>query len=95
VDPALLRAGRLETHIELGLPDREARRAMLGITDVRFASDVDLDRLAADTEGMSFADLAGLLREAALVALRADPGAIAVPRAHREEALRSKLTADS
>lgn len=90
VDPALLRAGRLETHIELGLPDLEARRAMLGITDVRFSPDVDLDRLAAETSGMSFADLAGLLREAALVALRADSSAIAVTQQHLAEALGRK-----
>ena len=95
VDPALLRAGRLETHIELGLPDLEARRAMLAITDVRFAKDVDLDQLAANTAGMSFADLAGLLREAALVALRNDPKAIEVTNAHLERALAAKLRAES
>jgi transitional endoplasmic reticulum ATPase len=87
VDPALLRAGRLETHIELGLPDLEARRAMLAITDVHFATDVDLDALAAATAGLSFADLAGLLREAALTALREDATAIAVTRAHLATAL--------
>ncbi len=90
IDPALLRAGRLETHIELGLPDLEARRAMLAITDVRFAPGVDLDGVAAATAGMSFADLAGLLREAALVALRQDPRAIAVTAAHLDEALARK-----
>ncbi|HAX82443.1 MAG TPA: hypothetical protein DCY40_07755 [Actinobacteria bacterium] len=87
IDPALLRAGRLETHIELGLPDEAARRAMLGITDVRFAADVDLDSIATSTAGMSFADIAGLLREAALEALRQDSTAIAVTAAHLESAL--------
>jgi transitional endoplasmic reticulum ATPase len=87
IDPALLRAGRLETHIELGLPDLEARRAMLAITDVHFAPDVDLDAVAAATAGLSFADIAGLLREAALVALREDATAIAVTRAHLDTAL--------
>jgi transitional endoplasmic reticulum ATPase len=90
IDPALLRAGRLETHIELGLPDREARRAMLAITDVRFARGVDLDALADSTEGMSFADIAGLLREAALIALRRDPAAIAVTGEHLREAMGAK-----
>ena len=42
--------------------------ALLDIADVPFDGDVDLDRLAAVTEGLSFADLSGLLREAALVA---------------------------
>ncbi|MBI5157373.1 MAG: ATP-binding protein [Acidimicrobiia bacterium] len=87
IDPALMRAGRLETHIELGLPDLEARRAMLAITDVHFAPDVDLDAVAAATAGLSFADIAGLLREAALTALREDATAIAVTRAHLDTAL--------
>jgi transitional endoplasmic reticulum ATPase len=87
IDPALLRAGRLETHIELGLPDLEARRAMLAITDVHFAPDVDLDAVAAATAGLSFADIAGLLREAALIALREDATAIAVTGAHLDAAL--------
>ena len=75
IDPALLRSGRFETHIELGLPDVTARRALLGITDVPFADDVDLDEVAELTEGLSFADLAGMLREAALTALRRDTSA--------------------
>jgi len=87
IDPALLRAGRLETHIELGLPDLEARRAMLAITDVHFAPDVDLDAVATATAGLSFADIAGMLREAALIALREDATAIAVTRAHLDTAL--------
>ena len=43
-----------------------------------FAEDVDLDELVAKTDGLSFAELSGLLREAALVALRRDPTAITV-----------------
>lgn len=78
IDPALLRAGRFESHLELGLPKESARRALLGIVDVPFGDDVDLDELAAGTEGLSFADLTGLLREAALVALRRDASAITV-----------------
>lgn len=70
IDPALLRSGRFEVHIELGLPDQAGRRALLGITDVPFAEQVDLDELAAKTDGFSFADLTGLLREAALAVLR-------------------------
>jgi transitional endoplasmic reticulum ATPase len=70
IDPALLRGGRLETHILLDLPKKEARRALLDITDVPFADDVDLDQLAGATDGMSFADLTSMLREAALNVLR-------------------------
>ena len=70
IDPALLRSGRFEVHIELELPVASARRALLGITDVPFAPDVDLDELAEKADGLSFADLTGLLREAALEVLR-------------------------
>jgi transitional endoplasmic reticulum ATPase len=87
VDPALLRSGRLETHLELGLPKTAARRALLGITDIPFTDTVDLEHLAERTEGLSFADLTGMLREAALVALRADAGAPAVGPDHLEQAL--------
>jgi transitional endoplasmic reticulum ATPase len=87
VDPALLRGGRLETHIELGLPDREARLALFAVADVPFADDVDVAALADATEGLSFADLTGLLREAALQALRADQGALTVGSAELRSAL--------
>ena len=70
IDPALLRSGRFEVHVELGLPVASARRALLNITDVPFDDDVDLDELAERAEGLSFADLTGLLREAALEVLR-------------------------
>lgn len=70
VDPALQRSGRFEVHIHLDLPKTSARRALLGISDVPFAEDVDLDELASKTEGLSFADLTGLLREAALEVIR-------------------------
>ena len=70
IDPALLRAGRFEIQIELGLPDVTARKALLDLSDVPFAPDVDKSRIAEVTEGMSMADLAGTLREAALAALR-------------------------
>ena len=87
IDPALLRAGRLESHIELGLPAESARRALLGITDVPFGDDIDLDALAAGTDGLSFADLTGMLREAALGALRRNPSAITVSRSDIEAAI--------
>lgn len=87
VDPALLRPGRLETHLYLGLPPPESRRAFFGISDVPFADDIDLDHLIEATEGLSFADLSGLLREAALGALRRDSSALAVTRADLDAAI--------
>ncbi len=93
IDPALLRAGRFETHLLLDLPAEEARLALIEITDVPLADDVDRRELAAMTEGLSFADLTGLLREAALVALRSDEGAMVVTRDHVGTAL-SRFRAD-
>lgn len=78
VDPALLRPGRLETHMFLGLPPAPSRKAFFDISDVPFADDVDLDAIVEGTEGLSFAELSGLLREAALQALRRDSSAIEV-----------------
>ena len=87
IDGALLRAGRFESHIEIGLPATEARLALLNITDVNLAEDVDLQELAERTEGLSFADLAGVLREAALATLRSDETATEVNWDALEQAL--------
>ncbi len=72
IDSALLRAGRFETHIKLDLPVKASRLALLNITDVNLAEGVDREELAARTDGLSFADLTGVLREAALATLRRD-----------------------
>jgi len=87
IDGALLRAGRFESHIEIGLPEKSARLALLSITDVKLDENVDLDELAERTDGLSFADLAGVLREAALAALRTDDKAMSVSWEHLETAL--------
>lgn len=87
VDPALLRPGRLETHLYLGLPAPESRRAFLNISDVPFADDVDAEQLIEHTEGFSFAEMSGLLREAALGALRRDSTALAVTKADLDAAV--------
>ncbi|UCG41440.1 MAG: ATP-binding protein, partial [Acidimicrobiia bacterium] len=87
IDPALLRSGRFEVHLELGLPEVEARRALLDIVDIPFDETVDLDELAARTDGLSFADLTGLLREAALQALRTDAHAMDVGMDELDRAL--------
>ena len=87
VDPALLRPGRLETHLYLGLPAPESRRAFLNISDVPFAEDVDPDEIIEKTDGFSFAEMSGLLREAALGALRRDSSALAVTKADLDAAI--------
>jgi transitional endoplasmic reticulum ATPase len=72
VDPALLRAGRFDIMVELPLPNTTARRAILAVHTRRMplAEDVDLAALADATEDFSGADLEGLCRRAALLALR-------------------------
>jgi transitional endoplasmic reticulum ATPase len=72
IDPALLRPGRFDVQIEVPPPDVAARRAILAVHTQRkpLAADVDLDALAAGTEGLVGADLAGLCREAAMAAIR-------------------------
>ena len=72
LDPALLRPGRLESHVEVPDPDREARREILAVhaRGKPFADDVDLDALADDTGGLSGAQLESLLRAASMRAIR-------------------------
>jgi len=72
VDPALRRPGRFDREISIGVPDRAARREILGIHSRRMplAPDVDLDELADITHGYVGADLAVLCKEAGMVALR-------------------------
>lgn len=90
IDPALLRPGRLEVHLLLDLPAPESRRAFLDITSVPLAQDVDLEDLVTRTEGMSFADLDGLMRRAAIAAMRDDPHAAVVHPRHVDEALTNR-----
>ncbi|MHB8467130.1 MAG: ATP-dependent zinc metalloprotease FtsH [Acidimicrobiales bacterium] len=72
LDPALLRPGRFDRSIVVPLPDLEERKPILAVhcKDKRMATDVDLDVLARGTPGMSGADLANLVNEAALHAVR-------------------------
>jgi cell division protease FtsH len=72
LDPALLRPGRFDRQIVVPLPDLEERRPILEVhcKDKRIGPDVDLDVLARGTPGMSGADLANLVNEAALHAVR-------------------------
>ena len=72
LDPALLRPGRFDRMIVVPLPEFAERRAILDVhaRDKRMGPDVDLDIMAKATPGMSGADLANLVNEAALVAVR-------------------------
>jgi cell division protease FtsH len=78
LDPALLRPGRFDRSIEIPLPNRTERRAILAVhaTDKRLSPDVDLDITARGTPGFSGADLANLINEAAIEAVRHDRGTL-------------------
>ena len=73
LDPALLRPGRFDRQIEIPLPNRLERRAILRvhIAGRHLAPGLDLDAVARGTPGFSGADLANLVNEAAIVAVRA------------------------
>ena len=72
LDPALLRAGRLDLQLEVDLPDRASRAAILQVhnQDRPLGDDVDLGHWAAQTEGWNGADLALLSNQAAIEAIR-------------------------
>jgi len=72
LDPALLRPGRFDRQVVVPLPDLEERLPILQVhcKDKRLAPDVDLEVIARGTPGMSGADLANLVNEAALHAVR-------------------------
>jgi cell division protease FtsH len=73
LDPALLRPGRFDRQVEIPLPNVRERAAILAVhaDGKRFAADVHLDAVARGTPGFSGADLANLINEAAIVAVRA------------------------
>jgi len=74
LDPALLRPGRFDRQIVVPTPDVKGREGILGVHTriIKVADDVDLSVLARGTPGMSGADLANLVNEAALLAARHD-----------------------
>jgi cell division protease FtsH len=72
LDPALLRPGRFDRQIVIHPPDQRGRVEILKVhtRNVPLAADVDLEQLASSTPGMTGADLANLVNEAALLAAR-------------------------
>lgn len=71
LDSALIRPGRFDAHIHIGLPSEGARRQIFEIHTRKqpLAGDVDLDALALQTEGSSGADIKGLCDEAVQMAI--------------------------
>lgn len=72
LDPALLRSGRFDRRVTVSLPDIKGREAILQVhaRNKKLASDVSLANLAKRTPGFSGADLANVLNEGAILAVR-------------------------
>ena len=87
IDPAVLRKGRLDLQIEVPAPETETRRQMFihYLKGRPLADDIDVDRLAALTDGYASSDIAFIVNEAALVAALADEK---VSQRHLEDAIR-------
>ncbi|MCX5839462.1 MAG: ATP-dependent zinc metalloprotease FtsH [Deltaproteobacteria bacterium] len=81
LDPALLRPGRFDRHVLVDRPDKLGREQILRVhmKKVKTADDVDVEKLAAMTPGMVGADLANLINEAALLAVRRDKTEVGMP----------------
>jgi cell division protease FtsH len=90
LDPALLRPGRFDRQVHIGLPDIGGREAILNVhaRNIKLAEGVSLASIAKGTPGFSGADLGNLLNEAAIFAAR--EGGEAVTRDHLEAA-RNKI----
>ncbi len=90
LDPALLRPGRFDRQIVVPLPELEDRNEILKVhaKGKQISDDVDLNVVARGTPGMSGADLANLVNEAALTAVRSDSDSV---RAEDLEVARDRI----
>ena len=89
VDPSLLRSGRFDRVIPIGVPDLEIRKKIFEIhsKDMPLAKDVDLDKLSENTAGYVGADIEGICREAGMTALRENIETEKVTMSNFEEAI--------
>lgn len=78
LDPALLRPGRFDRHVSVGLPDIEGRKAILKVhaRKIKMSDEVNLEVIAQGTPGFSGAELENVLNEAALIAVANDHQAV-------------------
>jgi len=88
IDPGLLRTGRFDRLILVPIPDKKARHEILKVhtKPMPLEKDVDLEALTEELDNYTGADVEGLCREAAMVALREDMKAKKVSMRHFEEA---------
>jgi len=97
LDPALLRPGRFDVHVEIPLPDLQARKEIfqIGLRNKPLGEDVSLELLAQETESFSGAEIHGICRRAALQSMRevinhtgpGEPRKLLITRNHLEKAL--------
>ena len=92
LDPALTRAGRFDRHVNIPRPDIKGRQAILEVhaKGRSLAPDVNLADVAKSTPGLVGADLANIVNEAAILAVRAEHDAITI--ADFQEAVEKNLT---
>ncbi|MBM4035628.1 MAG: AAA family ATPase, partial [Planctomycetes bacterium] len=100
LDPAVLRPGRFDMVLEIAPPDTEGRKAIfrIGLRGKPVANDVQVDKLAAATQGFTGADIQAVCTRAALAAIREaveqeKPTKVQITRAHLQQALASLRTA--
>ncbi|UZJ53463.1 hypothetical protein CBS101457_002783 [Exobasidium rhododendri] len=88
IDPALLRPGRLDRLLYVGPPDLEARRQILALRAANMAleEEIDLDKIAAMTDGCSGAEMVSICQEAGLKAMNEDLHAKCIRQQHLESA---------
>lgn len=89
LDAGLMRPGRFDRHIKVDLPNEEARLSIFKVhtQNMPLADDVNLEKLAKQTEGYVGADIEAVCREAAMLTLRNDINAENVPNKYFKEAL--------
>ncbi len=89
LDPAILRPGRFDRQVLVQAPNEKARLEILKVhtKNMPLAKDVDLKKLAKDTDGFSGADVESLAREAGLNAMRENMNAKEVKKKHFAEAI--------
>ncbi|GAA5879001.1 hypothetical protein JCM1840_007411 [Sporobolomyces johnsonii] len=91
IDPALMRPGRLDRILYVSPPDLEARKQIFRLSFAKMAvhDEVDVDELAAMTDGCSGAEIASICQDAALSAMNEDMNTPSVGRKHFVEAART------
>ena len=89
LDAGLMRPGRFDRHIQVKEPDEEARLAIFKVhtKDMPLAKDVDLKKLAKNTDGYVGADIESVCREAAMLTLRNDLKASEIPNKYFKQAI--------